>query len=51
MTSEQRADCMALIGFSLMCFGFWLAWPPLGFIVGGGTVFWSLAWQQARKKP
>ena len=31
----DRADALAVIGFIALCYGCWLAWPPLGFIVGG----------------
>lgn len=29
------ADAAALLGLAAFSYGFWLAWRPLGFIVGG----------------
>ncbi len=31
----DRADVLAVLGFIALCYGCWLAWPPLGFIIGG----------------
>lgn len=28
-------DAESLIGFAVVSYGFWLAWHPLGFIIGG----------------
>lgn len=26
---------LELVGFAAIAYGFWMAWPPLGFIIGG----------------
>jgi hypothetical protein len=31
----MKTTLLELIGFAGIGYGFWLAWPPLGFIVGG----------------
>jgi hypothetical protein len=31
-------DLLFLVGAAVFAFGFWLAWHPLGFIVGGLTL-------------
>lgn len=31
-------EAAGIAGAASVTYGFWLAWPPLGFIVGGGIV-------------
>lgn len=38
MLRSMLAIGLLLVGTALLCFGFYLAWPPLAFIVGGGTI-------------
>ncbi|MBS1803523.1 MAG: hypothetical protein JST28_09150 [Acidobacteria bacterium] len=35
MIGELVLDVMFLLGLAAASYGFWLAWHPLGFIVGG----------------
>jgi hypothetical protein len=30
-------DCLVVAGTCVCCYGLWMAWHPLGFIVGGGA--------------
>lgn len=34
----MKTTLLELAAFILMSYGFWLAWPPLGFIVGGALL-------------
>ncbi len=35
MSKISFSDVVLLLGFLGMAYGFWLAWHPLGFILGG----------------
>jgi hypothetical protein len=35
MTKIVFTDLVVIAGLAAMSYGFWLAWPPLGFILGG----------------
>jgi len=43
-------DGVFIAGSGLTSYGFWMAWPPLGFIVGGlAVIFLAFAIESTRK--
>lgn len=37
-----------LLGWALLSYGAWLAWPPAGFMVAGGLLLVDQAWTRVR---
>ncbi len=38
MKNISFSDVLLLLGFCAASYGFWLAWHPLGFILGGAAL-------------
>lgn len=48
LVMRSGQDILFTLAFSAMSYGFWLAWPPLGFIVSGGLVCVLMVWSRQR---